>query len=57
MSTVIFIAVIDELVRELNNSGRGGSVVDDKQLACMAFADDLVLLADNELQITPMLWR
>jgi hypothetical protein len=31
-----------------------GSGQEGKQLACMAFADDLVLLSDNELHITPM---
>ena len=55
LSPILFVAVMDELLVELNNGPAGGSVADGYRVACLAFADDLLLLADRDLDMPAML--
>lgn len=52
LSPVLFNMVLDELVCGLKNESNGGTIAPGSQVAAVAFADDLVLLQDRDLDMT-----
>ncbi|CAH2017715.1 unnamed protein product [Acanthoscelides obtectus] len=51
LSPLLFNLVIDELLAGLNNGERGGTILPGVRVSAMAFADDIVLLEDQEENI------
>lgn len=47
MSPILFNMVLDELVEELEASGRGLKVSEHLYIACLAYADDLVMVSST----------
>ena len=48
ISPTLFSVFVNDLIEELNSSGSGISLEENFSLACLAYADDIVLLAPNE---------
>ena len=55
LSPLLFVAVMDELLTELNDGSVGGSIGDQEKVACLVFADDLILLADKDVDMPVIL--
>ena len=51
ISPTLFSVFVNDLIEELNSSGSGISLEENFSLACLAYADDIVLLAPNENSI------
>lgn len=52
LSPLLFNLVVDELISNLNtDTDYGGTIVPGVKVAAMAFADDIVLLEDNEVKL------
>ena len=51
MSPVLFNMVVDELLCMFDNTPRGGTVAEGVRVPALAFADDLVLMEDNEVEV------
>jgi hypothetical protein len=47
--------VVDELLEKVNSNFRGGSLPHGSHCAAMAFADDLVMLSDSDVEAPLML--
>ena len=55
ISPTLFAIYINDLAGELDQSGLGVKVGADLQLSCLLYADDIVLLADNEDDLQALL--
>lgn len=51
-SSILFNMVMDELLEETNEKQPGGTISPNIRVAAMAFADDLVLLEDSEVDMS-----
>ncbi|KAK9747005.1 Reverse transcriptase (RNA-dependent DNA polymerase) [Popillia japonica] len=57
LSPLLFNMVMDELLDEINNHQPGGTISPDTRVAAMAFADDIVLLEDREVDMALSITR
>jgi hypothetical protein len=55
LSPLLFNMVVDELLEKVNSNFRGGSLPHGSHCAAMAFADDLVMLSDSDVEAPLML--
>ncbi|KXZ75771.1 hypothetical protein TcasGA2_TC031700 [Tribolium castaneum] len=55
LSPVLFNLVMDELLEKVNEKYEGGSLQSGERCAIMAFADDLILIADRDQDVPAML--
>ncbi|CAH2016998.1 unnamed protein product [Acanthoscelides obtectus] len=51
LSPLLFNMVIDELLSRLNDGNRGGTILPGVKVSAMAFADDIILLEDEEVNL------
>ncbi|KYB24671.1 Retrovirus-related Pol polyprotein from type-2 retrotransposable element R2DM-like Protein [Tribolium castaneum] len=54
LSLVLFNFVMDELLEKVNEKYEGGSLQSGERCAIMAFADDLILIADRDQDVPAM---
>ena len=55
ISPVLFNICLDEILEKVNEKYQGGSLPNGGRCAIMAFADDLILIADHDVEIPLML--
>jgi hypothetical protein len=55
LSPLLFNMVMDELLESLNSNFSGGSLPNGAKCAAMAFADDIIMLSDHEVEVPLML--
>lgn len=55
LSPIIFNMIMDELIAKIDSKFKGGSLSDSERVSIMAFADDLILLSDDETTSQVML--
>ena len=55
ISPTLFAIYINDLAEQLNQSGLGVEIGTSLKLSCLLYADDIVLLADNEHELQALL--